>query len=304
MGRLGDGGRAKNACSGRGGWYGRDSEAILMGAQSWMPLAMSCAFVFVGGQARATTITGHMTADNLFSFYVSTDDAVAGTLVGSGNDWSASYTLSAELTPGVTNYIHVQATDQGSPQGFIGDFSLSDGGFQFANGTQLLLTTPAQWSLSFTGFGQNNESSITSVGMNGVGPWGGSPADQRVGRMAGLPREFKQQLLLRADLTGARTDDAGSCGSGCCRDAAAERVARKKMVGWGDGETKTFARSGAAGRIAEEMLQISVRRSRRRRPGFRSSCYHRRRTAGRCRRLSGDGRRQPHHRLRFGRGCR
>ena len=145
-----------------------------MYAQSWMPLALSCAFVFVG-QARATTITGHMTADNLFSFYVSTDDAVAGTLVGSGNDWSASYTLSAELTPGVTNYIHVQATDQGSPQGFIGDFSLSDGGFQFANGTQLLLTTPAQWSLSFTGFGQNYESSITSVGMNGVGPWGAHP---------------------------------------------------------------------------------------------------------------------------------
>lgn len=127
----------------------------------------------LAGTASATVMTVNMTVDNAFDLYVSTNNAVPGTLVGSGSNWTATYTFTnIPLTPGVTNYIHVVASDFGAPAAFIGHFDLSDSGFEFANGSQHLVTTPAHWQLSLTGVGGPYEPGITSSGLNGVGPWG------------------------------------------------------------------------------------------------------------------------------------
>jgi PEP-CTERM motif len=106
--------------------------------------------------------------------YISTSDAVLGTLVGTGNNWQVTYSLNATLTPGVTNYLHIVATDSGAPAGFLGEFALSDNSFQFANGTQNLLTSTADWNVSTTGFGGSYATGI-DLGANGVGPWGTRP---------------------------------------------------------------------------------------------------------------------------------
>jgi hypothetical protein len=141
----------------------------------FLALAAGVALSMTASSASATVLTTHLTADNAFDLYVSTNDSQVGTYVGSGADWGTTYTLSASLTPGVTNYLHVVATNWGGPSGLLGDFSLSDSGFAFANGTQTLLTTPTEWQLSYTGFGTDYVSSIAGEGFNSVGPWGYRP---------------------------------------------------------------------------------------------------------------------------------
>lgn len=104
--------------------------------------------------ASATTLTIHMTVDDVFTTYISTSDSVLGTQIGSGNFWPNIITISnSPLTAGVTNYIHVVASNNFGPEMFIGDFSLSDTGFHFTNGTQTLVTNTTNWGVSTTGFG-------------------------------------------------------------------------------------------------------------------------------------------------------
>jgi hypothetical protein len=134
--------------------------------------------------ANATTISGNLTADNAFFAYVSTDNSVLGTLVASGNSWPTTFTISAAaLTPGVTNYLQIEVINYGAQGGFIGDFTLSDTGFHFANGTQSLLTETTDWA----GIYNSSNSSVVaqpwvqptggtvSFGANGVSPWGVRP---------------------------------------------------------------------------------------------------------------------------------
>jgi hypothetical protein len=124
--------------------------------------------------AGATTLSGNLTADNLFDAYISTDDSVLGTLITSGNNWPTTVSFSGQgLTSGVTNYLHIVATDQGKPDMFIGSFSLSDSLFKFANGTQSLVTNATNWR-SDTGGGAWFAPTGTPVdiGPNGTSPWG------------------------------------------------------------------------------------------------------------------------------------
>lgn len=137
-----------------------------------LPLVVGMAAVLCAAPASATTVTAHLTADDAFSLYLSTDDAVTGTFIGSGNAWEHAQTLTAELTPGVVNYLHVDTWDvYGGWAAFLGDFSLSDSSFHFANETQSLLTQSSGWSMSYTGFGQDYYTPNV-VGSNGSGPWG------------------------------------------------------------------------------------------------------------------------------------
>ena len=127
-----------------------------------------------GAVATDTTLTANMNVDDAFSFYISTDDSVAGTFIGSGSAWWATDTFNVNLTPGVTNYLHIMASDvYGTIAMVIGDFSLSDANFQFANGTQTLLTDVTDWGVNLTGFG-NPYSTPLSWGANGCCPqyWG------------------------------------------------------------------------------------------------------------------------------------
>lgn len=119
----------------------------------------------------ATTLSVNMTVDDTFNTYISTSDAVLGTLIGSGTFWGTTESFSSLLTPAVTNYIHVVAVDNAPPAMFIGDFSLSDTGFMFANGTQLLVTDTANWGVSSSGFG-GAYSTPLDLGPQGTSPWG------------------------------------------------------------------------------------------------------------------------------------
>lgn len=135
-------------------------------------LAMALLLAAVGvSSASATTLNASLNVDNVFSLYVSTNDASLGTLVTSGNSWPTTYTGSAALTDGVTNYLHVVAVNQGGPGGFLGKFTLDNANFQFDNGTQTLLTDTTDWKQNLTGFG-NSYNAVVGEGLNGVGPWG------------------------------------------------------------------------------------------------------------------------------------
>jgi len=122
-----------------------------------------------------------MTADNGFMAFLSSDNATLGNQVAAGGNCSATYSFSGvTLTPGVVNYLQIEAVNWGGAGGFIGDFTLSDTSFHFANGTQYLLTEPVEWS----GIYNDGNTSVTSQswiaptyavyseGYNGVGPWG------------------------------------------------------------------------------------------------------------------------------------
>lgn len=108
------------------------------------------------GNANSTTISIDMTVDNGFDLYLSTDDSILGDLIGSGNNWTSTYSYTSVLTDNVTNYIHVVATDWGVVSGFIGDFTLSDNLFTFSNNTQSLLTNTTEgWSVYTDTFAGN-----------------------------------------------------------------------------------------------------------------------------------------------------
>lgn len=136
--------------------------------------AAALAFGGVDASNAATTLSGDMTVDNLFSAYLSTNDSVLGTLfqIDSDANWQTPQSFSGvALTPGVTNYLHIIGTDQGPPQMFIGDFTLSDSGFKFANGGQFLVTDTTNWKAD-PGGGLWAAPTGTPVDV-GNSPWGG-----------------------------------------------------------------------------------------------------------------------------------
>lgn len=132
--------------------------------------------------ASATTISGTVTVDNAFYLYISTSDSTLGTLLTSGNNWGSPMAFGPlTLTPGTTYYLHIEGIDYGGPNGLLGEITLSDSSFQFANGTQTLLTDTTNWR----GIYNNTNSdptmvqawvqpngTVSSYGLNGVPPWG------------------------------------------------------------------------------------------------------------------------------------
>jgi|GEM_PF-2660404 hypothetical protein len=99
--------------------------------------------------ASATTFSGIFTADDGVAIYLGTAPGTLGTQVGDNGlatFWGTQKTLTAaSLTPGVTNYLQVIARDDTAPGMFLGGFTLSDTGFQFANGTQTLVSDLTNW---------------------------------------------------------------------------------------------------------------------------------------------------------------
>lgn len=107
---------------------------------------LAAGFAAVAADANATTLSGTLSVDNLFTAYISTDDAVLGTTIATGADWTKAVSFGGVgLTPGLTHYLHVVGTNAGDVQMFIGKFTLSDTNFQFSNGGQTLLTDTLNW---------------------------------------------------------------------------------------------------------------------------------------------------------------
>jgi hypothetical protein len=134
-------------------------------------IAFMLLMLSVSCSASATVINALTNVDNGFNAYISTSDATLGTLIGSGANWSVTNSYSAVLTSGVTQYLHIVASNAGGPGGFLGAFTLSDAGFVFANGTSSLLTGDSAWGQNLSGFG-NAYAAAVNEGVNGVGPWG------------------------------------------------------------------------------------------------------------------------------------
>jgi hypothetical protein len=146
------------------------------------PLSLLLGMSF-GVQAQADAfLSGNLTADNGFYAFISTDDAVLGTQIASGDNWGSTYSFNnVNLVAGQNYYLHIEAIDWGQPEAFIGSFNLSNSEFTFANATQTLVTDTANWTAS-QGTVPNNTQAIqpwaVPVGVavalagNGGGPWG------------------------------------------------------------------------------------------------------------------------------------
>src|SRR5689334_3119442 len=99
----------------------------------------------LGAFASATNISGTVSVDNEWSVYLSTDDSQLGTLISGGTDWTSPQSFNVSLTSGHDYFLHVVGFNDGGPDMFIGSFSLSDAGFQFANGFQNIDTDTSHW---------------------------------------------------------------------------------------------------------------------------------------------------------------
>ena len=148
--------------------------------------------VFSIGQAEATTLTSSVNVDNEFIEYLSPN---ANSLVGATivqeqitwpysvyPGWGTTVTNNSATISGQSEYLIIQAINTGGPGAFLGDFSLSDTGYQFANGTQSISTGNPNWGVSTTGtlgayYGTTTGSLGTFVqatieAQNGSGIWG------------------------------------------------------------------------------------------------------------------------------------
>jgi hypothetical protein len=129
----------------------------------------------------ADTVSGNFTTDNHFKMWISTDDTVAGSQQYTSDwtywDWTSPEAVSFTLTPGVTNYLHVYAWDDGqTAAGVIGNFSLNSASYWFDNGTQSLLTNADEyWKVRENGFnGTDITSYLIDEGGVGAAPWAGN----------------------------------------------------------------------------------------------------------------------------------
>lgn len=119
---------------------------------------------------QATTLTGSMTTDNAFYAFISTNDAVLGTQIGSGNNWQQSFSLTPTTLTASTYYLQIEAINYGLQGGFSAVLNLSDTGYRFANGSQTLTTDPANLAYWSGGYNSNNS---TVTPQTWVQPTGG-----------------------------------------------------------------------------------------------------------------------------------
>jgi len=149
-----------------------------------MIVALAILSMSLGTLASATTISGNTTTDNAFFVFISTNNSVLGTQIAAGNSWPTTFSIGpSALTPGVTNYLQFESINYGGPAGFIGDFTLSDAGFHFANGTQSVSTDTTNWAGIYNSSNSTvavqpwvvPTGGVVSFGANGVSPWGTRP---------------------------------------------------------------------------------------------------------------------------------
>jgi uncharacterized protein (TIGR03382 family) len=137
-------------------------------------LAAGALLVSIPVQAQVT-LNASMSVDNLFTASISDNPLTAGTPFLSGANWQLVSSGTFVFPGPGTYFLQVQATDQGPPAMFIGQFSLTgDPGATFSNGTASLLTETTDWVVSNTGFGVNTVAP-QDLGPNGMGPWGHFP---------------------------------------------------------------------------------------------------------------------------------
>lgn len=125
-------------------------------------------------QVSASLLSGGLNVDNGYVAYLSTDNNVQGTQISAGNNWTSTYNFSGvNLDAGQNYFLHIYAYDQGWIAGLLGDFNLNGTDHVFANGQSNLTTNTTDWDVSTSGW--NAYQNVSSLGANGVGPWGTRP---------------------------------------------------------------------------------------------------------------------------------
>lgn len=118
------------------------------------------------------SLSGDLTSDDMHTIYISTHDNAEGTQISSGVHTIGTDSFSnVSLDRGRDYYIHVEIIDNGSFEGFLGDFSLLGNTHIFENGSTTLLTNTTDWQASIVGW-NNYSDQLVSYGTNGVAPWG------------------------------------------------------------------------------------------------------------------------------------
>jgi hypothetical protein len=135
---------------------------------------VAAALAMFAGSSSAAVLTTNLAVDNGYQVFVSTSDSAQGVLFGSGNNWTTTYTDSTALAAGTSYYLHIFGYDQGGIAGLLGQFDLTGGGHQFANGLTTMTTNTTNWMGNNTGF-DGSYGAVGSLGGNGVGPWGTRP---------------------------------------------------------------------------------------------------------------------------------
>jgi len=139
-------------------------------------LAATGCLSFAATVTADVTLSAAIAVDNRFIASISTSPTSAGIPFLTGNNWQQTYTGNFVFPGAGTYYLQVEATDEGRPEMFIGQFGLSgDAGAAFSNGTLSLLSNSTDWSVSNTGFGDNTVAPL-DLGLNsGASPWGTRP---------------------------------------------------------------------------------------------------------------------------------
>jgi hypothetical protein len=128
--------------------------------------------------SQATTLSGYAAGDDAFTAYLSTDPNTLGTVIGGSATWWNPTPVTGTLLPGQNYYLQIVAANADGAGGFLGQFALGDTNFQFANGSQALLTDTANWmgNLS-TGLWTSPTGTVVSQGGNSdadtTTPWYG-----------------------------------------------------------------------------------------------------------------------------------
>ncbi|MGD0959216.1 MAG: PEP-CTERM sorting domain-containing protein [Methylomonas sp.] len=146
-------------------------------------LAISSSLLLIYASASsATTLTSQVNVDNGFKEYLSSSptDLTNATLVQSGSNWTVTDSNNTATLSGSTEYLIIEALNWGGIGGLLGSFSLSNSNYEFANGTQSLVTGAADWTVAmiesstdtYTNNISGTYSNATVEGINGVGPWG------------------------------------------------------------------------------------------------------------------------------------
>lgn len=130
--------------------------------------ALALASIMVSSIASASVLNARVHADNFFTAYISTSDAVDGAAFLRGDVWEQAYAGTTNLMAGQDYYLHIAVTDTWGVAGLLGQFSLIDSTHQFANGEQTLLTNTLNWTGNNSGF-NGSYVALGDYGSNGTG---------------------------------------------------------------------------------------------------------------------------------------
>jgi hypothetical protein len=117
-------------------------------------------------------LSGFLNVDNAFTAFLSTDPALTGATVASGNDWTVTNAFAGvPLLAGQDYWFQLRVRDEGVIAGFLATLTLSGDTHRFVNGGTTLLTNTSDWTAG-TADWQVGPQALVSRGTNGVAPWG------------------------------------------------------------------------------------------------------------------------------------